>query len=566
MLTDKCEDSFIEQIFKDITNQQEPENNIKSNSKSKSNSVSNSVEIESTTNNDVEENDQQFEHYLRKSLKENLSLEEIPKEKLKENQEFQACKMKLYNTKEKKLISTKPHYCDKKYYWINDGEKYFIIKKGDFSTLYYCDYKTKEYKIIRGIEESQQNDAKLILRKNENVPEPKTEQKDDKLIQPKNCDKKDLVPKNEEKEESKLIKEEDKTADKKEPKKEDLEEDMFLHEIKLNLLSKNTVSVVGENNNIPPDIFERYYFEAILMTKGNDEPYALYLGKGKDNNPDNGNIHFIMDNYYVKFTVIKGQYDGAYINPTKINLKSFGCKIVCNTFDEIKENSNVLFEFKNGKGGEKKVISQAKRYQESAKIIFGENSFYHIIIVRENLGDILAKRMNKLQKFKNFALLKLDNTQKIFGKPLNPFKGKSKTGKSPQKSAKSFKTTDSKKNASIKQQDFNTKIKTLKGEIMGEMNKKMDSFKEEIKKEMDNKMDTFKKDIKKEMNDFKEEIKKEMNDFKQEIKSDIKATMNENFNQIMAKINELFKAKNSSKKYNSAESTKNRIVINQNLV
>ena len=551
MLTDKCEDSFIEQIFKDITNQQEPENNIKSNSKSKSNSISNSIEIESTTNNDVEENDQQFEHYLRKSLKENLSLEEIPKEKLKENQEFQACKMKLYNTKGKKLISTKPHYCDKKYYWINDGEKYFIIKKGDFSTLYYCDYKTKEYKIIRGIEESQQNDAKLILRKNENVPEPKTEQKDDKLIQPKNCDKNDPVPKNEEKEESKLIKEEDKTADKKEPKKEDLEEDMFLHEIKLNLLSKNTVSVVGENNNIPPDIFERYYFEAILMTKGNDEPYALYLGKGKDNNPDNGNIHFIMDNYYVKFTVIKGQYDGAYINPKKINLKSFGCKIVCNTFDEIKENSNVLFEFKNGKGGEKKVISQAKRYQESAKIIFGENSFYHIIIVRENLGDILAKRMNKLQKFKNFALLKLDNTQKIFGKPLNPFKGKSKTGKSPQKSAKSFKTTDSKKNASIKQQDFNTKIKTLKGEIMGEMNKKMDSFKEEIKKEMDKKMDTF-----------KEEIKKEMNDFKEEIKSDIKVTMNENFNQIMAKINELFKAKNSSKKYNSAESTKNRIVIN----
>ena len=551
MLTDKCEDSFIEQIFKDITNQQEPENNIKSNSKSKSNSISNSIEIESTTNNDVEENDQQFEHYLRKSLKENLSLEEIPKEKLKENQEFQACKMKLYNTKRKKLISTKPHYCDKKYYWINDGEKYFIIKKGDFSTLYYCDYKTKEYKIIRGIEESQQNDAKLILRKNENVPEPKIEQKDDKLIQPKNCDKTDLVPKNEEKEESKLIKEEDKTADKKEPTKEDLEEDMFLHEIKLNLLSKNTVSVIGENNNIPTDIFERYYVEAILMTKRNDEPYALYLGKGKDNNPDNGNIHFIMDNYYVKFTVIKGQYDGAFINPTKINLESFGCKIVCNTFDEIKENSNVLFEFKNGKGGEKKVISQAKRYQESAKIIFGENSFYHIIIVRENLGNILAKRMNKLQKFKNFALLKLDNTQKIFGKPLNPFKGKSKTGKSPQKSAKSFKTTDSKKNAPIKQQDFNTKIKTLKGEIMGEMNKKMDSFKEEIKKEMDNKMDTFKK-----------EIKKEMNDFKQEIKSDIKATMNENFNQIMAKINELFKAKNSSKKYNSAESTKNRIVIN----
>ena len=341
---------------------------------------------------------------------------------------------------------------------------------------------------------------------------------------------------------------------------------MFLHEIKLNLLSKNTVSVIGENNNIPTDIFERYYVEAILMTKRNDEPYALYLGKGKDNNPDNGNIHFIMDNYYVKFTVIKGQYDGAFINPTKINLESFGCKIVYNTFDEIKENSNVLFEFKNGKGGEKKVISQAKRYQESAKIIFGENSFYHIIIVRENLGNILAKRMNKLQKFKNFALLKLDNTQKIFGKPLNPFKGKSKTGKSPQKSAKSFKTTDSKKNASIKQQDFNTKIKTLKGEIMGEMNKKMDSFEGEIMGEMNKKMDSFKEEIKKEMDNkmdtFKKEIKKEMNDFKEEIKSDIKATMNENFNQIMAKINELFKAKNSSKKYNSAESTKNRIVIN----
>ena len=288
MLTDKSkdEDSFIEKIFNDIVTPKNKENNSISNtiinsksiskSNSISNSVSNSIEIESTTTkDDAKENDQQFECYLRNSLENNLKLEKIQDEKLKE---FEIFKIKLFDVKKKKLISTKSFYCDRKYYWINDKDKYFIIKKGDFSTLYYCDNKTKEYKIIRGIDETKHNDAKIILHKKENEPVPKTEQKDDaqlnhvkenndikietvpkneqkndKLIPSKSCDdKKESVPKKEEEEEFKLIIEENKTADKKEPVPEDVEDDVFLHEMKFNLLSKKTVSIVGENNNIPP--------------------------------------------------------------------------------------------------------------------------------------------------------------------------------------------------------------------------------------------------------------------------------------------------------------------------
>ena len=383
-------------------------------------------------------------------------------------------------------------------------------------------------------------------------PVPKNEQKNDKLIPSKSCDdKKESVPKKEEEEEFKLIIEENKTADKKEPVPEDVEDDVFLHEMKFNLLSKKTVSIVGENNNIPPEIFEKYYVDAILMTNGNGEPYAVHLGKKKDYNTDNGIIHFIMDNYYVKLTLIKGQYDGAYKNPEKFNLNTFDCEIVFSNFDNIEKNSNILFEFKNGKGGENKVITQAKRYQESAKIIFGDNPFFHIVIVRENLGNILSKKLKRLQKLKNFAILKIDKNHKIFGKPINSFKGKSKTGKSTHKSEKSFKTADSQKIAPNNQQDFDTKINSMKNEIMGEMNNKMNSFKNEIK----NEMDSFKNEIKDEMDSFKREIKNEMKEFKN--------SMEEKFNQLLEKIDNISPANYSSKKYtNSAKSKKNRLNIN----
>ena len=200
MLTDNCEKSFIEKIFKDIANQQEQENNP----------ISNSIELESTTKDDIEEIEQQFEYYLRKSLEDNLKLEKIKDEKLKK---FEIFEMKLFDAKKKKFLSTKSFYCDKKYYWINDGDKNFIIKKGYFSTLYYCDYKTKKYKIIRGIDETKQNDAKFIYLKKENEPVPENEQKNDKLIPSKSCDdKKESVPKNEEEEFKLVIIEEDKTA------------------------------------------------------------------------------------------------------------------------------------------------------------------------------------------------------------------------------------------------------------------------------------------------------------------------------------------------------------------
>ena len=127
------------------------------------------------------------------------------------------------------------------------------------------------------------------------------------------------------------------------------------------------------------------------MTKRN-EPYAIYLGDDIKCIPPSGNVHYSMNNYYVKLITIEGQYDGAYINSKDINIDVFQCDKICDNFDGIiPANSNILFEFKNGKSGVRKVMTQAKRYQITAKRIFGKDKFYHIIIVRDKLFNALQK-------------------------------------------------------------------------------------------------------------------------------------------------------------------------------
>ena len=64
----------------------------------------------------------------------------------------------------------------------------------------------------------------------------------------------------------------------------------FLQEIRFNLLARDTVSYMGENNNIPDIFFDNYYVDALLMTKGN-EPYAICLGNGKNRTPGQGKVH-----------------------------------------------------------------------------------------------------------------------------------------------------------------------------------------------------------------------------------------------------------------------------------
>lgn len=508
MLTDNCEKSKDEKIFNDIIKQ------LGQNKKK----VCTNIEIQST------KGEQKFERCLRNALEKALNLSRIHDEKLEGNKEFEIFQIKLFDAKDKQLISSESYYGSTNYYWINCDNKYFYIPSGNFSKLYYYNSQTKEKKIFRGLEESQQNDAKLILqKKNSGDPVSKVKKNDNKLIEKgnKNEDKKEPVPKEEqndanlsvqekkrddknepvskeEQNDAKLILQEDKKEDKIETMSTNEEDNEFLQEIKFNLISRKTFSYFGEIDNIPNSFFENYYVDALLMTKGK-EPYAIYLGKGKDNIPGHGKIHYLVNDYYVKLIAIKGQFDGAYNNPEPINLKSFKCDIICKTFDEIKEKSNILFEFKNGKGGENKVLSQAKRYQENAKVIFGDNSFYHIIIVRKDLGNALSEKIKKIniKEFNNFAILKLEDTPKIFGKLLSEFKNpdNAKTEKSFHQSAKSHTTQKSNDNTPITRAEFRKEMDSFKAEINGKMNdfnKEINSLKNNMigmDSKMDSKMD-----------------------------------------------------------------------------
>ena len=92
---------------------------------------------------------------------------------------------------------------------------------------------------------------------------------------------------------------------------------------------------------------------------------------------------------------------------------------------------NLLFKFNNGKGGKNKIISQAINYQKNAKIIFKNEKYYHIIIIRsKELGNALKPKINeeliKKNKFVNFAILSMDNILSICNEQIIPTKKQSK--------------------------------------------------------------------------------------------------------------------------------------------
>ena len=102
---------------------------------------------------------------MRNALKANLPIKDCLDETLKKNQEYQVFRIQLFNAKSKDLITSRTFYGQDKYYYINHGDKYFFIHSGNFTNLYYYDLHSKEKKITKGIEESQENDTKFILRK-----------------------------------------------------------------------------------------------------------------------------------------------------------------------------------------------------------------------------------------------------------------------------------------------------------------------------------------------------------------------------------------------------------------
>ena len=88
-----------------------------------------------------------------------------------------------------------------------------------------------------------------------------------------------------------------------------------------------------------------------------------YFNKGKNSTKsfikDNecsgkeGKFHYPMKSYYVKLTSMKGQIDAAFRSSSEIKLNDFKCDILYKKFETIPKDSTILFEFKNGKSGEK---------------------------------------------------------------------------------------------------------------------------------------------------------------------------------------------------------------------
>ena len=65
-----------------------------------------------------------------------------------------------------------------------------------------------------------------------------------------------------------------------------------------------------------------------------------------------------MKKYYLKLTLLKGQFDGAYSCSQEIQLSKFQCKIIEANFEKITERSKIIFEIKNGNGDEDIIISR----------------------------------------------------------------------------------------------------------------------------------------------------------------------------------------------------------------
>ena len=372
--------------------------------------------------NDKKDSDSQFENNLGFKIKTKLQLSKIDNV---ENKEFRFYQMELFDN-EKNLIDIDDFEENRNFYYIKKESKYFYIDKDDLSKLYFYDEESKINKIIGGYEESQITNSeyttKFYLTEDESKKEEKKEDSTEKKI-----------------------KVDDKMDDQLSPESKET----FLDEIKLNLISDKTISFYGKNNNISQNYLQGYCVKGKLLSKGK-KPYLLGFGKEINVKSKEGKYHYIMDNYYIKLTSIKGQYDGAYKNPEKsIDLKVFKSRIIWNNFDDIPKNEIILFEFKNGIGGEKKVIQQAKRYQSTAKFILEGKKFYHIIILaKSSLGDSISnyldKNKNVLDKFGKFAIICLDDQSKIFGEeismtisPIDESKNSSKGSKSSKSSKKS---------------------------------------------------------------------------------------------------------------------------------
>ena len=385
-----------------------------------SKTIKSTIKSSTTTNENIGKitatDDKNFEDDVRKVLKEHFNLTPHENIMLTSNKEFVFYKMDLFKYDSKEHITSEyfnkdsPYFCIvrkekakpneilKKAGTTKDIEEYFIIKNDDLSTLYYKNAIDNKEDTARGIEESNYTSGEAT-----------------KFF---------------------FIQDDEKNS-------KDLNE-IFVDTIKFNLLSSQTVSLIGENNNIPEDILKNCYAKGQLFSKGKI-PHMLSFVKYNECSGIEGKFHYPMKPYYIKLTSMKGQIDAAFRSHSEIKMVDFQCKTIYSNFEIIPENSTILFEFKNGKGGERKVITQAFKYQINADYILKKEKFYHIIIIEsKELGNALDKYIkennSQIKSLNNFAVLCLDSTNNICGKKLQsnskaPNKKKKKSNKDSKVSA-----------------------------------------------------------------------------------------------------------------------------------
>ena len=422
--------------------------------------IKKSIRSSTTTNENIGKisasDDKSFEDNVRRVLKEYFNLKEHDNEMISSNKEFVFYKMDLFNYDDKELITSE--YFDKKspYFCIirkvddaktneilkegetkKDFEEYFIINNNDLSTLYYKNTLNNTEDTARGIEESNytSGDATKFF-----------------FIQDDEKNSKDI-------------------------------NETFIDTIKFNLLSSQTISLFGENNKIPEDILKNYYAKGQLFSKGKI-PHMLSFVKYNECSGIEGKFHYPMKPYYIKLTSMKGQIDAAFISNSEINLVDFNCTKIYNNFETIPENSTILFEFKNGKSGERKVITQAFKYQMNAEYILKNKTFYHIIIINtKELGNALEnyikENIDQIKKLLNFAVLCLYSSNKICGEEL-------------ESNTKNILNQKTKlQNKSKKKSNKNSKVSTDIETRMSNMEAKIDN----MEKRMDKRMDKMESDI-----------------------------------------------------------------------
>lgn len=230
--------------------------------KNKEQSIENDI---NTISNSSTLTDKKFEYNIRNVLEKNLPIKKFDYKNMDLLKEFKIYKMELFNRETKELIKSNFFLADKQYYYLQLNKEYFFISNDDLTNLNYFDSETMKKESIKGFEETQQvsQDSTQFFLQKEN-----------------------------------------------ESNSEDNRE-AFFDDIKLNLLSKETISFIGSNNNIPEHFFEDYFIRGKLLSHGK-YPYAICLGKGKENKPSTGKIHYPMEKYYIKLTLRKGKFDGAY--------------------------------------------------------------------------------------------------------------------------------------------------------------------------------------------------------------------------------------------------------------